>query len=160
MISEAHNLFPGRHIACIISIGSGMGRSDDETEHEAMSGQVVRYNVKQGMQDVGLYDCKKLGEVVAHSEQYLKCEEVKKQSRDVVQALLKVCNVVSRRRKHSDQYCLLFRARLVTCMLALQREGSSGKSKAASNDSGEGSARMEVATWKASTYPNFFTVPL
>ena len=109
VLEEAELVFPGRQIACIISIGAGQAQmisipkprrlqrvlplevvrameaiaTDCERSAQNMarrfqgtSNVYFRFNVEQGLQDVGLTRWDRLDEVTAHTEHYVRTVEV------------------------------------------------------------------------------------
>lgn len=106
VLEEAKQVFHGRKVACIISVGAGQpgtismpGSSRFHQITEAMQGIAAdceksaeevarhfqnipdvyfRFNVEQGMQQVGLGQWERLDEVVTHTFQYLRNTHVDK----------------------------------------------------------------------------------
>jgi len=109
VLQEAELMFPDRHIACIVSIGTGQAETisipkpdwiqraipldvidamrkiatdceasaqDSARRFEHASGIYFRFNVDQGLQDVGLEQWDKLNEVRAHTGQYIQMVDV------------------------------------------------------------------------------------
>jgi len=109
VLQEAELMFPDRHIACIVSIGTGQAETisipkpdwiqraipldvidamrkiatdceasaqDAARRFEHASGIYFRFNVDQGLQDVGLEQWDKLNEVRAHTGQYIQMVDV------------------------------------------------------------------------------------
>jgi len=118
VLEEAKLMFPGRHIDCIVSLGTGQAKTiqipgkrerslshevikamknmaidceasaQDATRHfEHTPGVYRRFNVDQGMQDVGLEQWEKLDEVRSHTEQYMRMAEVNPTLKAAVAAL-------------------------------------------------------------------------
>ncbi|KIJ50252.1 hypothetical protein M422DRAFT_116234, partial [Sphaerobolus stellatus SS14] len=120
IIEEARLIFPDRHVACVISIGTGKPSTISipkpsffqrilpgeliratiaiATDCEAIEQEVAqrfrsvpdfyyRFNVEQGMQSIGLAEFDKMENVVAHTDQYIRGEEVKQRFTNVVLAL-------------------------------------------------------------------------
>ena len=109
VLEEAELVFPDRHVACIVSIGTGQAQTisipepgwfqrmlplqvvdairkiatDCETSaqvaarrFERTPGVYFRFNVEQGMQQVGLEQWERLDEVRAHTGQYIRMAHV------------------------------------------------------------------------------------
>ena len=109
VLQEAELVFPERHVACIISIGTGQARTISipriswfqrvlplnvleamrkmATDCEATAqvaarrfertpGIYFRFNVEQGLQEVGLEQWERLDEVRAHTGQYIRMAHV------------------------------------------------------------------------------------
>ncbi|KIJ39564.1 hypothetical protein M422DRAFT_174934, partial [Sphaerobolus stellatus SS14] len=120
ILEEARLIFPDRHVACVISIGTGKPSTifipkpsffqrilpselirntiAIATDCEAIEQEVAkhfrsvsdfyyRFNVEQGMQSIGLADFDKMENVVAHTDQYIRGEEVKQRFANAVSAL-------------------------------------------------------------------------
>jgi len=109
VLEEAELMFPDRHIACIVSIGTGQAATisipkldwvqrwislnvvdamrkiaieceasaqDAGRRFEHIPGIYYRFNVEQGLQDVGIEQWDKLDEVRAHTGQYIQTVDV------------------------------------------------------------------------------------
>ena len=104
VLQEAELVFPDRHVACIVSIGTGQaqmigipkpGRDVQVVEalrkmatdceasaqvaarrFERTPGVYFRFNVEQGFQDVQLEQWERLDEVRAHTGQYIRMADV------------------------------------------------------------------------------------
>jgi len=120
VFQEAQLMFPDRHIACIVSIGTGQAETisipkpdwtqraipldvvdamrkiatdceasaqDAAQRFEHTPGIYFRFNVDQGLQDVGLEQWDKLDEVRAHTGQYIQMVDVNPRLKDVVVAI-------------------------------------------------------------------------
>ncbi|KAG9121121.1 hypothetical protein FRC07_003053, partial [Ceratobasidium sp. 392] len=110
MLDEAMLVFPGRHVGCIISVGTGQAQPASIPKSRRISwnsskestlalekiatnceqtAQLVekrfrggpdiyfRFNVEQGLQDMGMAELKRLPEVAAHARHYNQLVEVK-----------------------------------------------------------------------------------
>ncbi|KAJ7789137.1 acyl transferase/acyl hydrolase/lysophospholipase [Mycena olivaceomarginata] len=120
VLSEAKVMFPDREIACVISLGTGQPQTISipkpsplqrllpldivkaMQEHQRTAGDLesvphvyFRFNVEQGMQDIQLNQWEKLGDVVAHTEQYLMSHSVKGHIGDAVKSLSEKIGKVS-----------------------------------------------------------------
>ncbi|EUC66976.1 nephrocystin-3 protein [Rhizoctonia solani AG-3 Rhs1AP] len=110
MLDEAGRIFLDQSVSCVISIGAGhlhpIGiRSRDlgariakDTERVAQemarrfqntTDMYSRFNVEQGLQDIGPTDWEKMPEVVMHSRQYMRMFEVDKRLTQTAKALVK-----------------------------------------------------------------------
>ncbi|KIJ39617.1 hypothetical protein M422DRAFT_174944, partial [Sphaerobolus stellatus SS14] len=120
MLEEARLIFPDRHVACVISIGTGKLSTISiakpsffqrilpseliratiaiATDCEAIEQEVAqrfrsvpdfycRFNVEQGMQSIGLAEFDKMENVIAHTDQYIRREEVRQRFANAVSAL-------------------------------------------------------------------------
>ena len=105
VLAEAELVFPGQHVTCIISIGAGQAqpiaimtpdghtldfdkamqgiatdceRSAQEVEQHFrdIPNFYFRFNVEQGMQNVGLVQWESLDQVATNTHQYIRMEEV------------------------------------------------------------------------------------
>src|SRR5882672_863744 len=109
VLQEAELMFPDRHVACIVSIGTGQAQTisipkpdllqrvlplhvinamrkiatdceesaqDATRRFEHTPGVYFRFNVEQGLQNVGLEQWEKLDEVRAHTRQYIRMADV------------------------------------------------------------------------------------
>ena len=109
VLQEAELVFPDRHVACVVSIGTGQARTigipkpglfqrvlplqvvdamrkiatDCEASaqvaarrFERTPGVYFRFNVEQGLQEVGLEQWEKLDKVRAHTGQYIRMADV------------------------------------------------------------------------------------
>ena len=128
VLLEAESVFPGRLIACIVSIGTGQTEmtsiskpsywqqvipndvikamvaiaTDCETVSQEMARRFksipdfyFRFNVDQGMQDIRLAHWDRLSKVAAHTQQYLKLQEVDQKMGVLVEAIRGRREVVS-----------------------------------------------------------------
>ncbi|CAE6455458.1 unnamed protein product [Rhizoctonia solani] len=114
LLTEVRELYPGRHVSCILSIGAGhahtiqipdSGRhpvsfamramaTDSERVAEEMArrfqetrGVYFRFNVDQGIQDVEADDWEKLSIVGAHTRAYMNKFEVNRGMHEAVKAI-------------------------------------------------------------------------
>ncbi|KIJ39609.1 hypothetical protein M422DRAFT_175001, partial [Sphaerobolus stellatus SS14] len=120
ILEEARLIFPDRHVACIIRIGTGKPSTifipkpsffqrilptdlitatiAIATDCEAIEQEVAqrfrsvpdfyyRFNVEQGMQSIGLAEFDKMENVVAHTGQYIRREEVRQRFANAISAL-------------------------------------------------------------------------
>jgi hypothetical protein len=117
VLEEAELVFPGERVACVISLGTGQARTiaipkrgwlqvlpliralrGIATDCERSAQEVAqhfrgkpniyfRFNVEQGMQSVGPAQWKRLDEVAAHSDQYMRLVQVDQQLEVAVGAL-------------------------------------------------------------------------
>ncbi|KIJ50301.1 hypothetical protein M422DRAFT_159868 [Sphaerobolus stellatus SS14] len=120
ILEEARLIFPDRHVACVISIGTGKPSTISipkfsffqrilsseliratiaiATDCEAIEQEVAqhfrsvpdfyyRFNVEQGMQSIGLSEFDKMENVVSHTDQYIRREEVRQRFANAVSAL-------------------------------------------------------------------------
>lgn len=118
VLDEAKRVFPGRRIACVISIGTGLARvikfpsspktsplklietlKDMATESDRTAERVqrrfrntkdtyLRFSVDRGLEDIGLEEWKNLGKVRTYTTGYLQQEPVSSCIDTVVAALL------------------------------------------------------------------------
>ena len=128
VLEEAELVFPGRQVACIISIGTGQAQTISilppslrqrmlpsdvikalqaiATDCEQSAQEIARrflstpnvyfrFNVEQGLQQVGLAQWERLDEVVSHTGQYMRVVEVRQKLGAAVVALQKRQNVVA-----------------------------------------------------------------
>jgi hypothetical protein len=131
VLEEAELIFPSRHVACIISIGTGQPQTTSlptrsgfqqafqqvlpldimiamrdmaascersareiATRFQGISNVYFRFNVEQGLQNVGLAQWEKLEYVTAHTEDYLHVMEVDQKLGAAVTAIQERQNVV------------------------------------------------------------------
>ena len=124
VLEEAELIFPGRHVACIVSIGTGQPQTirlptrsrlrqtfqqvlpqdvivamqaiATSCEHSARevakrfqgtSNIYFRFNVEQGLQNVGLEQWEKLEDVTANTENYMRVPEVDQKLEAAVTAI-------------------------------------------------------------------------
>ncbi|KAJ6614232.1 acyl transferase/acyl hydrolase/lysophospholipase, partial [Mycena sp. CBHHK59/15] len=115
VLKEAERMFPNRHIACIVSVGTGhqitIGipnpsvhqhflqamaaiTTDCERTNEELAGRFqripnvyFRLSVEQGMQNINLDEWDRLGEVISHTKQYMRLKNVDCQLSKVVKVL-------------------------------------------------------------------------
>jgi predicted acylesterase/phospholipase RssA len=112
VLEEAEAQFPGRHVACVVSIGTGQSRPREiprpnliqrvfpltvveaiqqiATDCERSAQEIAlrfqntpnfyfRFNVEQGLQDIGLANWERLDKVTTHTGQYIRMPDVDKQ---------------------------------------------------------------------------------
>ncbi|KEP48448.1 nephrocystin-3 protein [Rhizoctonia solani 123E] len=108
MLAEVGQIFPDRNISCVFSIGSGHLRpislkskdlgltiaQDSERVAQEMARRFqytadvyFRFNVDQGMQNIGVTNWEKMPEVVSHTQQYIKLFEVTSKLTQAAKAL-------------------------------------------------------------------------
>jgi patatin-like phospholipase/acyl hydrolase len=124
VLAEAEFVFPGQHVACVISIGTGQAqtiairtrnrlsldfnkamqgiatdceRSAQEVEQRFrdIPSLYFRFNVEQGMQSVGLAQWERLDEVATHTKQYIQMTEVDQRLDAAVAAVREKLQTVS-----------------------------------------------------------------
>ncbi|KAL6408074.1 kinesin light chain [Ilyonectria robusta] len=118
VLEEARRVFPGRKVACVVSIGTGVADAitfpsspktspvkllnalkNMATESEATAEKIqvrfrhlkdtyFRFNVDRGLQDIGLEEWKELSRVRTYTDGYMKLDVVSEQIDKVVRALL------------------------------------------------------------------------
>ena len=112
VVEEAKHLYPSRPVVLVTSLGSGhpdliqvtgsasLGTlkkiaTDCERTHEdnvrrfrVLPGTYFRFNVQQGLQGLEQHQWEKSGEVVAHTNAYLKLEDTKAKLTEAVKVVL------------------------------------------------------------------------
>ncbi|KAJ7447413.1 P-loop containing nucleoside triphosphate hydrolase protein, partial [Mycena latifolia] len=116
VVAEAEHIYPSRPIVLVVSIGSGhpdtiqilksptpsaVGKAmkriatdsekthqENERRYQGISNTYFRFNVQQGMQALELEHWGKLDQVTAHTEAYLRMEEVKPKLTGTINVLL------------------------------------------------------------------------